>query len=42
MKVYLLRHTSLKVNKDTFYGQSDVEVSNNFYNEVSVIKKKNK
>ena len=40
MKIYLLRHTSLKVNKDTFYGQSDVEVSNNFYNEVSVIKRK--
>lgn len=40
MKIYLLRHTSLKINQDTFYGQSDVEVSENFLEEVSIIKKK--
>lgn len=38
MKIYLLRHTSLNVPADTFYGQSDVDVSSNFMNEVRDIK----
>ena len=38
MKIYLLRHTSLNVPADTFYGQSDVDVSSNFMNEVNDIK----
>ena len=40
MKIYLLRHTSLNVPADTFYGQSDVDVSSNFMNEVHNIKVK--
>ena len=38
MKIYLLRHTSLNVPPDTFYGQSNVDVSSNFMNEVNGIK----
>ena len=40
MKVYLLRHTSLNVRENTFYGQTDLDVSENFKNELSEIKKK--
>ena len=40
MKIYLLRHTSLNVAKDTFYGQTDLDVSVNFDDEVKDIKKK--
>ena len=40
MKVYLLRHTSLNVPMDTFYGQSDVDVSSTFMKEVKVINNK--
>ena len=40
MKVYLLRHTSLKIAQDIFYGQSDIDVSENFMYEVSKIKDK--
>ena len=40
MKIYLLRHTSLNVPKDTFYGQTDLDVSDNFDEEVKDIKKK--
>ncbi len=40
MKIYLLRHTSLKIDQETFYGQTDVDVSDNFLSEVSVIKEK--
>ena len=40
MKIYLLRHTTLDIDNDTFYGQSDVDVSENFYKEVKGIKKK--
>ena len=40
MKLYLLRHTSLDVGEDTFYGQTDLDVSKNFNYEVEVIKKK--
>ncbi len=40
MKIFLLRHTSLNIEPDIFYGQSDIDVSKNFKNEVSLIKKK--
>ncbi len=40
MKIYFLRHTSLDIGKDTFYGQADIDVSKSFYNEVKKIKKK--
>ena len=40
MKVYLLRHTSLKIDQDIFYGQSDIDVIENFMYEVSKIKDK--
>ena len=37
MKVYLLRHTSLNVRENTFYGQTDLDVSENFLDELSEI-----
>lgn len=40
MKIYLLRHTSLDVRENTFYGQTDLDVSKNFQNELSDIKVK--
>ena len=40
MNIYLLRHTSLSVKENTFYGQTDLDVSNNFLGELSIIKKK--
>ena len=40
MKVYLLRHTSLNVRENTFYGQTDLDVSENFLDELSEIKRK--
>ena len=40
MKIYFLRHTTLDIDDDIFYGQTDVDVSANFLKEVSVIKKK--
>ena len=40
MKIYLLRHTSLDIGPDIFYGQSDIDVSSNFEDEVRHIKKK--
>lgn len=40
MKIYLLRHTTLDIENDIFYGQSDVNVSQNFFNEVGLIRKK--
>ncbi len=40
MKIILLRHTSLDVEPDTFYGQSDVDVGKTFLDEVVNIKKK--
>lgn len=40
MRIYLLRHTSLNIKPDIFYGQSDVDVSENFSIEVKNIKKK--
>ena len=40
MKIYFLRHTTLDIEDNIFYGQTDVDVSSNFVNEVSIIKKK--
>ena len=40
MKIYFLRHTTLDIEDNIFYGQTDVDVSSNFFNEVSIIKKK--
>ena len=40
MKIYFLRHTTLDIEDNIFYGQTDVDVSSNFLNEVSIIKKK--
>ncbi len=40
MKFYFLRHTSLDVNADTFYGQTDLDVSKTFHEEAKVIIKK--
>ena len=39
MKIYFLRHTTLDIEDNIFYGQTDVDVSSNFVNEVSIIKK---
>ena len=40
MKLFFLRHTSLNVDIDVFYGQTDLDVSNTFESEVDLIKKK--
>ena len=40
MRLFFLRHTSLKVAIDVFYGQTDLDVSDNFDEEVIIIKKK--
>jgi len=40
MKLFFLRHTSLNVEKDTFYGQTDLDVSKSFDSELQLIKKK--
>lgn len=40
MKIYFLRHTTLNIDDEIFYGQSDVDVSDNFLNEVKLIKRK--
>ena len=40
MKLFFLRHTSLKVGVDVFYGQTDLDVSDKFEKEVKLIKKK--
>ena len=40
MRLFFLRHTSLKVEIDVFYGQTDLDVSENFEEEVILIKKK--
>ena len=37
MKLFLLRHTSLNVDNDVFYGQTDLDVSNSFDEEVKRI-----
>ena len=41
MNIFFLRHTSLNVEPDVFYGQTDLDVSNTFEEEVKIIKKKN-
>ena len=40
MRIYFLRHTTLDIEDNIFYGQTDVDVSSNFINEVAIIKKK--
>ncbi len=40
MKLFFLRHTSLNVEADVFYGQTDLDVSRSFGKEVSKIIKK--
>ena len=40
MKLFFLRHTSLNVEIDVFYGQTDLDVSDRFEKEVKLIKKK--
>ena len=40
MKIFFLRHTSLNVETDIFYGQTDLDVSSSFEEEVKLIKKK--
>lgn len=40
--IILLRHTSLDIEPETFYGQSDVNVSKDFQKEVFLIKEKMK
>ena len=38
MNFFFLRHTSLNIEKDIFYGQTDVDVSKNFNKELKNIK----
>ena len=38
MNIFFLRHTSLNVQPDVFYGQTDLDVSNTFEKEVKIIK----
>ena len=40
MNIFFLRHTSLNVQPDVFYGQTVLDVSNTFEKEVKIIKKK--
>tara|TARA_B100000579_G_C22840260_1_gene861042 strand:+ start:259 stop:837 length:579 start_codon:yes stop_codon:yes gene_type:complete len=40
MKIFFLRHTSLNVTPDMFYGQTDLDVSENFELELKTIKEK--
>ena len=40
MKFFFLRHTSLNIDPDIFYGQTDLDVSSSFENEVKHILKK--
>ena len=40
MKFFFLRHTTLKVDDDVFYGQTDLNVSDNFEEELLTIKEK--
>ncbi|PHS03707.1 MAG: alpha-ribazole phosphatase [Kordia sp.] len=39
MEIYLIRHTSPKIDKGICYGQSDIDVQNSFEDEVVTIKK---
>ena len=38
MNIFFLRHTSLDIGEDIFYGQTDVDVSKNFQKELKNIK----
>ena len=40
MNYFFLRHTSLNIGKDIFYGQTDIDVSKNFNKELKNIKAK--
>tara|TARA_Y100000022_G_C13178941_1_gene342373 strand:+ start:364 stop:942 length:579 start_codon:yes stop_codon:yes gene_type:complete len=40
MKFFFLRHTSLDVGPDVFYGQTNLDVSSTFESELNLIKKK--
>ena len=40
MHLFFLRHTSLNVDIDVFYGQTDLDVSDRFEQEVKLIQKK--
>ena len=40
MNFFFLRHTSLNIEKDIFYGQTDIDVSKNFDKELKNIKTK--
>ena len=40
MKLFFLRHTSLNVEIDVFYGQTDLDVSDTFEEEVKLIQNK--
>ena len=40
MKLHLIRHTSLDIPSGICYGQSDVDVSGNFYAECALLKEK--
>ena len=40
MNIFFLRHTSLNVESDVFYGQTDLDVSASFEEEVKVIRKR--
>ena len=40
MKLFFLRHTSLNVEIDVFYGQTDLDVTDSFEEEVNLIQKK--
>ena len=40
MKLFFLRHTSLNVEIDVFYGQTDLDVSDKFEEEVKLVQKK--
>lgn len=40
MEIYLIRHTSVEVPKDVFYGQSDVPLKECFPQEAAVVKER--
>ena len=40
MNFFFLRHTSLNIGKDIFYGQTDIDVSKNFKKELKNVKTK--
>ncbi len=40
MKIFFLRHTSLNIEPDIFYGQTDIDVSETFDKEVKIIEEK--